>query len=131
MSKSITQDMALPRRGKVAVGPARDAGGRGCAGRNHLIVDYYDDGCRNRHSDFEKNADEQRAIVNATKLMTPLLTSETLKDRTLSHEDQATVSKAATRRIGSRTLSDTGAVYALEKLLKSTVIANDSDSAYA
>lgn len=80
---------------------------------------------------FEKNADEQRTIVSATKLMTPLLTSETLKDRTLSQEDQATISKAATRRIGSRTLPDTGAVYALEKLLKSTVIASDTDSAYA
>lgn len=80
---------------------------------------------------FEKNADEKREVASVTKLMTLLLVFEDLAAGRVSLADEVTVSKTAAAMKGSQALLDAGAVYPLETLLRSTIIASANDSAVA
>lgn len=80
---------------------------------------------------FEKNADERRQAASVTKLMTLLLLLEEIDQGRMALTDQVTVSKNAAATIGSTALLDAGAVYPVEDLLRSTVIASGNDSAVA
>ena len=80
---------------------------------------------------FEKNADERRPAASVTKLMTLLLLFERLDAGEIALSDQVTVSQNAADQPGSQALLDAHAVYPLQDLLKSTIIANGNDSAVA
>lgn len=80
---------------------------------------------------FEKNADERREAASITKLMTALLVLEALEDKDVMLEDQVTVSSNAAAMKGSQALLDAGAVYSLEDLLRTTIMASANDSAVA
>ena len=80
---------------------------------------------------FEKNADERREVASVTKLMTALLVLEALEDHDVALTDQETVSQRAAAMKGSQALLDAGAVYTLEDLLRSMIIASANDSAVA
>ena len=77
---------------------------------------------------FEKNADERREVASVTKLMTALLVLEALEDHDVALTDQVTVSQCAAAMKGSQALLDAGAVYTLEDLLRSMIIASANDS---
>lgn len=80
---------------------------------------------------FEKNADERRPAASVTKLMTLLLLFERLDAGEITLSDQVTVSQNAADQPGSQALLDAHAVYPLQDLLKSTIIASGNDSAVA
>ena len=80
---------------------------------------------------FEKNADERRPVASVTKLMTLLLLFERLDAGEIALSDQVTVSQNAADQPGSQALLDAHAVYPLQDLLKSTIIASGNDSAVA
>ena len=80
---------------------------------------------------FEKQADERREVASVTKLMTALLVFEALEDKDVSLTDQVTVSQTAAAMKGSQALLDAGAVYSLEDLLRTMIIASANDSAVA
>lgn len=80
---------------------------------------------------FEKSADERREVASITKLMTALLVFEALEEGSVTLADSVTVSKTAAAMKGSQALLDAGAVYSLEELLKTTIMASANDSAVA
>lgn len=80
---------------------------------------------------FEKNADERRPVASVTKLMTLLLLFERLDAGEIALTDPVTVSQNAADQPGSQALLDAHAVYPLEDLLKSAIIASGNDSAVA
>lgn len=80
---------------------------------------------------FEKNADERRPVASVTKLMTLLLLFERLDAGEIALTDPVTVSQNAADQPGSQALLDVHAVYPLEDLLKSAIIASGNDSAVA
>lgn len=80
---------------------------------------------------FEKNANERRPVASVTKLMTLLLLFERLDAGEIALTDQVTVSQNAADQPGSQALLDAHAVYPLQDLLKSTIIASGNDSAVA
>ena len=80
---------------------------------------------------FEKNADERREVASITKLMTALLTFEALERGDATLDSQVTVSPNAAAMKGSQALLDANAVYRLEDLLRTTIMASANDSAVA
>lgn len=80
---------------------------------------------------FEKNADEKREAASVTKMMTALLVFEALEGNQVSLTDQVTVSRNAAAMKGSQALLDADAVYSLEDLLRTTIMASANDSAVA
>ena len=80
---------------------------------------------------FEKNADERREVASITKLMTALLVLEALEKGDVTLQDQVTVSANAAAMKGSQALLDANAVYSLEDLLRTTIMASANDSAVA
>ena len=80
---------------------------------------------------YEKNADERREVASVTKLMTVLLIFEELERGGITLKDSVQVSKTAAAMKGSQALLDADAVYPLEELLKTTIIASANDSAVA
>lgn len=80
---------------------------------------------------FEKNADEKREVASITKLMTALLVLEALEDGRVTLKDKVTVSQTAAAMKGSQALLDANAVYSLEDLLRTTIMASANDSAVA
>lgn len=80
---------------------------------------------------FEKNADEKREVASITKLMTALLVLEALDRGDIALTDQVTVSQNAAAMKGSQALLDANAVYPLEDLLRTTIMASANDSAVA
>ena len=80
---------------------------------------------------FEKDADTRREVASVTKLMTLLLCFEDIEAGRVALSDSITVSPAAAAQKGSQALLDAGAVYPLETLLKSTIIASANDAACA
>ena len=80
---------------------------------------------------FEKNADERREAASVTKLMTALLVFEALEANQVALTDQVTVSPNAAAMKGSQALLDANAVYSLEDLLRTTIMASANDSAVA
>ena len=79
----------------------------------------------------EQNADERRPVASVTKLMTLLLTFESLEDGSIRLGDTVTCSKNAAGMGGSQALLDANSKYKLEDLLRSTIIASANDSAVA
>lgn len=80
---------------------------------------------------FEKNADERREVASITKLMTALLVLEALERGEIALSDQVQVSQNAAAMKGSQALLDANAVYKLEDLLRTTIMASANDSAVA
>ncbi len=80
---------------------------------------------------FEKNADERREVASITKLMTALLVLEALDRGDVKLTDSVQVSPNAAAMKGSQALLDANAVYPLEDLLRTTIMASANDSAVA
>ena len=80
---------------------------------------------------FEKDADVRREAASITKMMTALLVLEALDRGDVSLADQVTVSSHAAAQKGSQALLDANAVYSLEDLLRTTIMASANDSAVA
>ncbi len=81
---------------------------------------------------FEKNADERRkSPASITKLMTALLVLEALDRDELALTDSVQISSRAAAMKGSQALLDANAVYPLEDLLRTTIMASANDSAVA
>ena len=80
---------------------------------------------------FEKNADEKREVASITKLMTALLVLEALDRGDVKLSDSVQVSSTAAAMKGSQALLDANATYALEDLLRTTIMASANDSAVA
>lgn len=80
---------------------------------------------------FEKNADEKREVASITKLMTALLVIEAIDRGEIHLKDQVQVSQNAAAMKGSQALLDANAVYSLEDLLRTTIMASANDSAVA
>lgn len=80
---------------------------------------------------FEKNADERRPVASVTKLMTILLALEAIDTGTMRLDEKITISRESAGMGGSQALLDAGSQYAVEELLKSTIIASANDSAVA
>lgn len=80
---------------------------------------------------FEKNADERRPVASVNKVMTILLTLETVDEGRVSLEDQVTVSPRAASMGGSQAFLDAGECYKLSELLKTVIVASANDSAVA
>lgn len=80
---------------------------------------------------FEKNADEKREVASITKLMTALLVMEALDRGDVHLTDSVQVSSTAAAMKGSQALLDANAVYSLEDLLRTTIMASANDSAVA
>lgn len=80
---------------------------------------------------FEKNADEKREVASITKLMTVLLVLEAIDRGDVKLDDSVQVSQNAAAMKGSQALLDANAVYPLEDLLRTTIMASANDSAVA
>lgn len=80
---------------------------------------------------FEKNADERREVASITKLMTALLVLEAIDRGDVTLADSVQVSRNAAAMKGSQALLDANAVYPLEDLLRTTIMASANDSAVA
>lgn len=80
---------------------------------------------------FEKNADERREVASITKLMTALLVLEAIDRGDVKLTDSVQVSPNAAAMKGSQALLDANAVYPLEDLLRTTIMASANDSAVA
>ena len=80
---------------------------------------------------FEKDADVRREAASITKMMTALLVLEALQRGDVQLGDQVTVSPNAAGMQGSQALLDANAVYSLEDLLRTTIMASANDSAVA
>ena len=80
---------------------------------------------------FEKNADEKREVASITKLMTALLVLEALDRGDVKLSDQVQVSQNAAAMKGSQALLDANALYSVEDLLRTTIMASANDSAIA
>lgn len=80
---------------------------------------------------FEKNADERREVASITKLMTALLVLESIERGEAALTDSVQVSQNAAAMKGSQALLDANAVYSLEDLLRTTIMASANDSAVA
>ena len=80
---------------------------------------------------FEKNADERREVASITKLMTALLVMEAIDRGDVQLTDSVQVSQNAAAMKGSQALLDANAIYSLEDLLRTTIMASANDSAVA
>ena len=80
---------------------------------------------------LEKNPDKRLPIASMVKLMTVLLTMESIDSGTLALDQMVTVSKNAAGMGGSQVFLDAGSDYSVEDLLKSTIVASANDASVA
>lgn len=80
---------------------------------------------------YEKNVDEQYAPASVTKIMTMLLTIESVDNGKISLDDKVTCSENAKKMGGSTMLLDTGEIRTVEELIKGVAIASGNDAAVA
>lgn len=80
---------------------------------------------------YEKNIDEQFAPASVTKIMTMLLTMESVDSNKIKIDDKVTCSENAKKMGGSTMLLDTGEIRTVEELLKGVAIASGNDAAVA
>ena len=80
---------------------------------------------------LEKNPDKRLPIASMVKLMTVLLTMESIDSGNLSLDQMVTVSKNAAGMGGSQVFLDAGSDYSVEDLLKSTIVASANDASVA
>lgn len=80
---------------------------------------------------YEKNIDEQYAPASVTKIMTMLLTIESVDNGKISLDDKVTCSEMQKKMGGSTMLLDTGEIRTVEELIKGVAIASGNDAAVA
>ena len=80
---------------------------------------------------FESNADSPRPVASVTKVMTILLTLESIEDGRISLDDRITISPDAADMGGSQVLLDTGENQSIAILLKSMIVGSANDAAVA
>ena len=78
-----------------------------------------------------KNQDKRLPIASMVKLMTVLLTMESIDNGALQLDQMITVSKNAAGMGGSQVFLDAGSDYSVEDLLKSTIVASANDASVA
>ena len=80
---------------------------------------------------ISKEETKKLPIASMVKLMTVLLTMESVDDGTLSLDQKICVSKNAAGMGGSQAFLDAGSEYTVEQLLKSAIIASANDASVA
>lgn len=80
---------------------------------------------------FEKNSHEKLPPASVTKIMTMLLTMESVDSGKIKLSDKVTISETAKKMGGSTMLLDTGEVRTVEELIKGIAIASGNDAAVA
>ncbi len=80
---------------------------------------------------FEKNSNQPLAPASMTKIMTMLLIMEAIEDKTISLQDQVTISKNAASLGGSQIYLEEGSVATVEELLTAIGIGSANDAAVA
>lgn len=80
---------------------------------------------------FSKNQDKRLPIASMVKLMTVLLTMESIDNGHLALDQKLTISKNSAGMGGSQVFLDANNDYTVEDLLKSTIIASANDASVA
>lgn len=80
---------------------------------------------------FEQDADSKRSPASVTKIMTLLLTFESLKQGKISLEDQVITSAHAKSMGGSQVFLEEGEIQSLETMIKCIVISSGNDASVA
>ena len=80
---------------------------------------------------YEKNKDEKRSPASVTKMMTLLLTMESLENGNIKLEDEVNISKNASSMGGTQIFIEEGSKVKLETLIKGIGIASANDAAVA
>lgn len=80
---------------------------------------------------YEKNKDEKRSPASMTKMMTLLLTMESLEKGNIKLEDEVNISKNAASMGGTQIFIEEGSKVKLETLIKGIGIASANDAAVA
>ena len=77
---------------------------------------------------FEQNADEKVPVASIVKLMTILLTLESLDKGEITLDEMITTSKEASGMGGSQVFIDPYVDYSVEEMLKSVIVASANDA---
>ncbi len=80
---------------------------------------------------YEKNKDEKRSPASMTKMMTLLLTMESLENGNIKLNDEVVISKNASSMGGTQIFIEEGSKVKLETLIKGIGIASANDAAVA
>lgn len=80
---------------------------------------------------FEKNSHEKFAPASVTKIMTMLLTMESIDSGKIKLNDKVTISEKAKKMGGSSMILEQGEIRTVEELLKGIAIASGNDAAVA
>ena len=80
---------------------------------------------------YEKNKDEKRSPASMTKMMTLLLTMESLENGKIKLNDEVNISKNASSMGGTQIFIEEGSKVKLETLIKGIGIASANDAAVA
>lgn len=78
---------------------------------------------------IEKNAEEKREVASICKLMTTLLTLESIDNGVITEDTEFVASTKACNAEGSQAFLDPNSKYAVRDLLKSVIVASANDSA--
>lgn len=80
---------------------------------------------------FEQNADEKVQVASIVKLMTILLTFESLERGEITLNEMMTTSESASGMGGSQVFIDPYVEYSVEEMLKSVIVASANDASVA
>lgn len=80
---------------------------------------------------FEQNADEKVQVASIVKLMTILLTFESLERGEITLDEMITASESASGMGGSQVFIDPYVEYSVENMLKSVIVASANDASVA
>lgn len=80
---------------------------------------------------FEQNADEKVQVASIVKLMTTLLTLESLERGEITLDEMMTTSEESSGMGGSQVFIDPYTDYSVEEMLKSVIIASANDASVA
>ncbi len=80
---------------------------------------------------FEKDSEKKMAPASMTKIMTMLLIEEALEEKTISLEDQVTISQNAAGMGGSEVYLEAGKTASVKELLTAIAIGSANDAAVA
>lgn len=80
---------------------------------------------------FEKNADEKVQVASIVKLMTILLTLESIERGDLTLDEKLTTSEEASGMGGSQVFIDPYTDYTIEEMLKSVIVSSANDASVA
>lgn len=79
----------------------------------------------------EKNADSKVDPASLTKLMTAYIIYEALENKTISLDDQVTISEKAWQTVGSRMFIEAGSIISVGDLVKGMVVQSGNDASVA